>query len=89
MQNVFNKLQGMFAKDWWIEISTDLPHCLYYFGPFQSKTEAAQSEAGYVEDLKQEGAEIIQVTMMKCSSPEQLTVDYSSAFSKVGATKTE
>ncbi len=82
MQNLLNNLKGMFAKDWWIEILTDSPHCIYYFGPFQSEAEAVQAEADYVTDLKQEGAVIIQVTMMKRPAPAQLTVEYPDAFSR-------
>ncbi len=86
MKNIFNKLKGMFAQDWWIEISTDLPHCIYYFGPFENEVEAIEAEAGYVEDLKQEGVVIIQVTMMKRPTPEQLTVESTSAFTQVSKT---
>lgn len=46
---------------WWIEISTHTPHCLYYFGPFDSKEEAQESQLGYIEDLEEEGALEIKV----------------------------
>lgn len=58
---------------WWIEVLTDNPSCLYYFGPFVSNQEAKSYLAGYLEDLKQEDAQIRAVVIKKYQ-PKILTV---------------
>lgn len=60
------------ADPWWVKIVTKMPHCTYYFGPFDSAREARQTEPGYVEDLEQEGAKGISVLIMQCQ-PETFT----------------
>lgn len=57
----------------WIEVSTEQPKCTYYFGPFLTKAEALDAQAGYVEDLKSEGATNIQVKIKRCK-PRELTI---------------
>jgi Domain of unknown function (DUF1816) len=57
---------------WWIELHTDRPDCLYYFGPFSSATEAENSVQGYIQDLSDEGAQNITVLVKLCK-PMQLT----------------
>ena len=70
---------GLFFKDsrgvwaWWIELQTTHPDCMYYFGPFSSKTEAENSQDGYVQDLATEGAQNIGVNVKWCK-PKQLTI---------------
>ena len=54
---------------WWLEIYTDYPRCLYYFGPFDSREEAEQEQEGFLEDLRQEGAEHIGVDIKQCQPP--------------------
>ncbi|BFM41300.1 DUF1816 domain-containing protein [Synechocystis sp. LKSZ1] len=54
---------------WWIEIYTDYPRCLYYFGPFESLVEAQAHQAGFAEDLHQEGAESLVVQIKQCQPP--------------------
>lgn len=76
MKSFFGNLLGIFAKSWWVEISTTQPRCIYYFGPFDTETEASQAKAGYVEDLEQEGAQDIQATVMNCQEPEELTIEF-------------
>ncbi|QMS86178.1 DUF1816 domain-containing protein (plasmid) [Nostoc edaphicum CCNP1411] len=58
---------------WWLEISTDKPHCIYYFGPFRNVKEAETAYLGYVEDLENEAAQGIVVNIKRCK-PEVLTV---------------
>ncbi|MEH2334857.1 DUF1816 domain-containing protein [Nostoc sp.] len=58
---------------WWVEINTTVPHCTYYFGPFDSKKEAQLSRTGYVEDLYQEEARGIVAVIKQCQ-PDLLTV---------------
>lgn len=57
---------------WWVEIFTEFPRCLYYFGPFDSEAEACAYQSGYQEDLEQESAKGIVVTIKQCS-PQILT----------------
>ncbi|MFB2835591.1 DUF1816 domain-containing protein [Floridanema evergladense] len=59
---------------WWLEIVTKKPNCIYYFGPFDTLREAELEKGGYVEDLRQEQAEIID-TRIKFFNPLELTID--------------
>ena len=61
------------ATAWWVKIVTETPHCTYYFGPFDSATEAKLNQSGYIEDLEQEGAKGIAVLVSQCQ-PETLTI---------------
>ena len=63
------------AFAWWVEIYTDFPRCLYYFGPFDSATEAESHQADYLEDLHQEGAEGILPQIKQCQ-PLNLTQEW-------------
>jgi hypothetical protein len=58
---------------WWVEIETESPSCTYYFGPFVTVKEAKAAQAGYIEDLQQEGAKGIKVEIKRCK-PSKLTV---------------
>jgi hypothetical protein len=58
---------------YWIEIKTDAPECLYYFGPFIHVGEAQKHLPGYLEDLEQEGASNIKFAIVQCK-PKKLTV---------------
>ncbi len=58
---------------YWVEITTDVPRCTYYFGPFIGKQEAKASQSGYVEDLQQESAQGIKVSVKRCK-PHDLTI---------------
>ncbi len=51
---------------WWVEIMTTRPHCLYYFGPFDTMSEAQIHQGGYIEDLQQEGALGIIINIKQC-----------------------
>ncbi|MBE9166481.1 DUF1816 domain-containing protein [Pleurocapsales cyanobacterium LEGE 06147] len=68
--SVFNLL----GWAWWIEINTQQPSCTYYFGPFLSQKEAFDAQSGYVEDLKNEGAQGIAVKFKRCKQPTELTI---------------
>ena len=57
---------------WWIKIVTEQPICLYYFGVFNSYSEAKKYQGGYIEDLKEEGNRIVNIGIQKCL-PKQLT----------------
>lgn len=58
---------------WWPHVSTQQPESQYYFGPFETAVEAESHQAGYVEDLRQEGATNITCEIRQCQ-PEQLTI---------------
>jgi hypothetical protein len=60
--------------NWWIEVFTAHPLCIYYFGPFEHQAEAKVAQAGHLEDLRQEGAEIISVSTHFCQ-PRRLTIE--------------
>lgn len=60
------------TTSWWVKIITAKPHCTYYFGPFESFSEAKTAYPGYVEDLESEAAEGIIVNIKSCK-PEVLT----------------
>ena len=79
MKNLINQLSNRFEKSWWLEISTRSPSCEYYFGPFSSEGEAFQAQSGYVEDIEQEGSEVLHVAVVHRQTPDQLTVEYSKA----------
>ncbi|MGF1534943.1 MAG: DUF1816 domain-containing protein [Elainellaceae cyanobacterium] len=63
---------------WWIEVRTDNPAYTYYFGPFMAQDEAEAAKGGYLQDLEQEGATIVQATTMR-TKPTRLTVEGSAA----------
>ncbi len=85
MKNFLSNLFSSFSKPWWVEISTSNPRWLYYFGPFDTENEAALHKGGYIEDLEQEGAQQISVTLKCCPAPAHLTVDYTEPSSSVTA----
>lgn len=58
---------------YWVEIVTKEPKCTYYFGPFLSQQEAQTAQGGYIEDLKNETAQGISVTIKRCK-PSKLTI---------------
>ena len=61
------------VKSWWLEIQTTNPQCTYYFGPFETFLEASSLQAGYLEDLRQEQAQVITAKIKQCQ-PQQLTI---------------
>ncbi|MEA5534105.1 DUF1816 domain-containing protein [Crocosphaera sp. XPORK-15E] len=67
--NLLNKIQ----IPWWIMIHTNVPECTYYFGPFDNLEEANHAQLGYIEDLRQENAQDLQVVIKQCQ-PTNLTI---------------
>ncbi len=59
---------------YWLKITTKVPKCVYYFGPFDSPLEAKSLQAGYIEDLLEENAQGIHLELEQCSQPTDLTV---------------
>lgn len=58
----------------WVEIVTEQPQCTYYFGPFACANSAQKAVSGYIEDLKQESAQVIGVTFSRVQ-PRELTIE--------------
>lgn len=67
--NIFQSL----GWAWWVEIVTDKPRCTYYFGPFLSDREANVEQNGFIQDLEEEGARVLKVTVKRCK-PANLTI---------------
>jgi len=59
---------------YWLEISTKVPKCIYFFGPFDSPLEAKGAQAGYIEDLMSENSQGIHLELKQCSQPPELTI---------------
>jgi hypothetical protein len=75
IQDIWSSALHLVGQAWWVEITTDRPHCTYYFGPFTTAVEADDAKAGYVEDLEGESAQGIHVAIKRCK-PAQITIDY-------------
>ncbi|GAB4137466.1 MAG: DUF1816 domain-containing protein [Cyanobacteria bacterium J069] len=73
MKETWTSILQTVGAAWWVEITTDAPRCTYYFGPFASATEAEALKGGYVEDLMQEGAQGIRLSVKRCK-PTNLTI---------------
>ena len=59
---------------YWLKITTKVPKCIYYFGPFDSPLEAKALQGGYIEDLMSENAQGIHIEMEHGPQPKNLTV---------------
>jgi hypothetical protein len=70
---LLNPMKEAFPFAWWLEIFTRNPNCIYYFGPFDSSNEAEMSQLGYIEDLTEEGAEVLTVKI-KWYQPTRLDI---------------
>ena len=73
MEEFLISLLNFFGLAWWVEVKTSAPRCIYYFGPFLTAPEAEAAKAGYVEDIENEGAEGLRVSILRCK-PVTLTV---------------
>ncbi len=73
MKEMLISLLNFFGQAWWVEIKTEGPKCIYYFGPFLTHRDAKQMHAGYIEDLKNEGASIASL-QIKRYRPQQVTI---------------
>ncbi len=61
-----------FREPLWVEILTSNPHCIYYFGSFPNRAEAEAACPGYIEDLENEGSQVLKVIIKPCQ-PKMLT----------------
>ena len=74
MRRLLSPFFKLLGWAYWIEIVTEVPRCTYYFGPFENRREAEEESLGYVEDLKDEEAVGIRVTIERRATPTELTV---------------
>ncbi|WP_036488679.1 DUF1816 domain-containing protein [Myxosarcina sp. GI1] len=58
---------------WGVKISTAIPSCIYYFGPFDTFREAQLAQDGYIDDLVEEKAQGITVEIKRCQ-PVEMTI---------------
>ena len=73
-KNLFKRVKIPKSKiAWWVKITTDKPKCIYFFGPFDSSSEAQLSQQGYIDDLTGENAIGIRVAIQQCE-PTELTI---------------
>jgi hypothetical protein len=70
-----------FTLPYWVKITTKQPDCTYYFGPFDSYSEAKQMQHGYIDDLIAEKATGISVVIKRCM-PTKLTIAPEEEFFK-------
>jgi Domain of unknown function (DUF1816) len=75
IQDIWSSALHLVGQAWWVKITTERPHCAYYFGPFATAVEADMAKAGYIEDLESESAQGIEVSIERCK-PSQVTIDY-------------
>lgn len=59
---------------YWLRITTKVPKCTYYFGPFDTPLEAKALQAGYIEDLMAEEAQGIHIELEQTLEPDNLTI---------------
>ena len=73
MKELLISLLNFFGLALWVEVVTATPRCTYYFGPFLTTAEANAAKVGYIEDLENEGALGISVSVKRCK-PVDLTI---------------
>ena len=73
MKDISLTLSDTLGFAYWVKIDTELPCCTYYFGPFVRIKSAEEAKIGYIEDLKQEGALGITVSIDHFK-PQELTI---------------
>ena len=74
LADLLDKLAFSSSKiPYWVEIQTENPTCIYYFGHFDSLLAARLMHKGYVEDLTKENAKVVKVELKRCQ-PERLTI---------------
>jgi Domain of unknown function (DUF1816) len=74
LSTTHNNNTGTSGSNWWLEIGTVNPRCLYFFGPFEDQLEAESSKEGFSQDLEGENARV-RCSKVKFCQPRQLTLD--------------
>jgi len=73
MKEFLTRFLNQIGQAFWVEIKTEVPACIYYFGPFLTEQEANEEKQGYWDDLEAEQAEGIQMMVKRCR-PSELTI---------------
>jgi hypothetical protein len=73
MKELWTTILETLGLAWWVEVTTESPHCTYYFGPFASSQDAESETGGYIEDLNEEGAQGVRAAVLRCK-PNNLTI---------------
>ena len=73
IKKILTKLLKNIAQQYWIEITTAKPSCVYYFGPFWTYKGAKLAQPGFIEDLETEHAQDIKAEIKRCQ-PQELTI---------------
>ncbi len=77
MKRFIDQMLGLLNKSWWLEILTASPSRGYYFGPFNSESEAIQEQLHYVENIERKGSEVLLVSVVHRQAPAKRMVEYS------------
>jgi Domain of unknown function (DUF1816) len=88
MKDFFISMLEKLGMAFWIEVSTEVPRCIYYFGPFLSRSEADEAKPGFEQDLIEEGAFGIKSMVFQRSTPDLLTLEldeYPASHSSLGS----
>ena len=73
VKQLFTGFLQRFSTPWWAEVTSIKPKCIYYFGPFETSSEAKIAYPGYIDDLDSEGAIGLLVVIKRCK-PDRLTI---------------
>lgn len=73
MKELLTQILNFLGLACWINLTTENPRCTYYFGPFLTKKEARENQQGYIDDLLEEGAKEIKISMRRFK-PTELTI---------------
>lgn len=73
MKEFLTRFLNQIGQAFWVEIKTEVPACIYYFGPFLTEQEANEEKQGYWDDLEAEKAQGIQMIVKRCR-PTELTI---------------
>ncbi|MFZ4667063.1 MAG: DUF1816 domain-containing protein [Prochlorotrichaceae cyanobacterium] len=73
MKEFLTRFLNQIGQAFWVEIKTEVPACIYYFGPFLTEQEANEEKQGYWDDLEAENAQGIQMMVKRCR-PTELTI---------------
>ena len=79
MDNLINQVFGLLNQSWWLEIMAASPSCGYFFGPFQSESDALKEQLHHVKDIERQGREVLFVSVVRRQAPAKRMVHYSEA----------
>ncbi|MBE9221164.1 DUF1816 domain-containing protein [Cyanobacterium stanieri LEGE 03274] len=73
MKELLIQILNFFGWACWLKVTTENPRCTYYFGPFLTQKEARENQQGYIDDLLEEGAKEIKISIRRFK-PTELTI---------------